>query len=49
MQFLRRRLDLLHRQAHRDRFIASGKWFNRITGAASVAFGFRLALTRAAD
>ncbi|OWO96400.1 hypothetical protein B5E41_02760 [Rhizobium esperanzae] len=33
----------------RDRFIASGKWFNRITGAALVAFGFRLALSRAAD
>jgi threonine/homoserine/homoserine lactone efflux protein len=49
MQILRRRLDLLHRQAHRDRFIASGKWFNRITGAALVGFGFRLALTRAAD
>ncbi|TCU36242.1 LysE family translocator [Rhizobium azibense] len=33
----------------RDRFIASGKWFNRITGAALVGFGFRLAITRAAD
>ncbi|MBP2443367.1 LysE family translocator [Rhizobium leguminosarum] len=33
----------------RDRFIASGKWFNRITGAALVGFGFRLALSRAAD
>ena len=33
----------------RDRFIASGKWFNRITGAALVGFGFRLALARAAD
>ncbi|MBB4278831.1 LysE family translocator [Rhizobium mongolense] len=33
----------------RDRFIASSKWFNRITGAALVGFGFRLALTRAAD
>ncbi|ANK93473.1 hypothetical protein AMK01_CH04080 [Rhizobium sp. N6212] len=33
----------------RDSFIASGKWFNRITGAALVAFGFRLALSRAAD
>lgn len=36
-------------KAVRDRFIASGKWFNRITGAALVGFGFRLALTRAAD
>ncbi|QKK21838.1 hypothetical protein FFM81_001335 [Rhizobium hidalgonense] len=36
-------------KAIRDRFIASGKWFNRITGAALVGFGFRLALTRAAD
>ncbi|RXT16972.1 lysine transporter LysE [Rhizobium leguminosarum] len=35
--------------AIRDRFIASGKWFNRITGAALVGFGFRLALSRAAD
>ncbi|WP_064683790.1 hypothetical protein [Rhizobium bangladeshense] len=33
----------------RDRFTASGKWFNRITGAAPVGFGFRLALSRAAD
>ncbi|MBB4291851.1 RhtB (resistance to homoserine/threonine) family protein [Rhizobium leguminosarum] len=33
----------------RDRFIASGKWFNRVTGAALVGFGFRLALSRAAD
>jgi threonine/homoserine/homoserine lactone efflux protein len=33
----------------RDRFIASGRWFNRITGAALVGFGFRLALVRAAD
>ncbi len=33
----------------RDRFIASGKWFNRITGAALVGFGFRLALARAVD
>ncbi|EJC81611.1 putative threonine efflux protein [Rhizobium leguminosarum bv. trifolii WSM2297] len=32
-----------------DRFIAGGKWFNRISGAALVGFGFRLALTRAAD
>ncbi|NEJ70166.1 LysE family transporter [Rhizobium phaseoli] len=36
-------------KAIRDRFIASGKWFNRITGAALVGFGFRLALSRAAD
>jgi threonine/homoserine/homoserine lactone efflux protein len=36
-------------KAVRDRFIASGKWFNRITGAALVGFGFRLALARAAD
>ncbi|MBX5043968.1 LysE family transporter [Rhizobium lentis] len=36
-------------KAIRDRFIASGKWFNRITGAALVGFGFRLALARAAD
>lgn len=36
-------------KAIRDRFITSGKWFNRITGAALVGFGFRLALTRAAD
>lgn len=33
----------------RDRFIAGGKWFNRITGAALVGFGLRLALARAAD
>ncbi|MCZ3375904.1 LysE family translocator [Rhizobium sp. AG207R] len=33
----------------RDRFIASGKWFNRITGAALVGFGIRLALARATD
>ncbi|MBB3354806.1 hypothetical protein FHT70_004762 [Rhizobium sp. BK049] len=44
-----RRLLFLHGQAIRDRFIASGKWFNRITGAALVAFGFRLALSRAVD
>ena len=36
-------------KAIRDRFIASGKWFNRVTGAALVGFGFRLALSRAAD
>ena len=33
----------------RDRFLASGKWFNRITGAALVGFGFRLAFARAVD
>lgn len=33
----------------RDRVIASGQWFNRITGAARVAFGLRFALSRAAD
>lgn len=33
----------------RDRFIASGKWFNRITGVALVGFGVRLALARAGD
>jgi RhtB (resistance to homoserine/threonine) family protein len=33
----------------RERFLASGKWFNRITGAALVGFGLRLALARAAD
>lgn len=36
-------------KAVRDRFVASGKWFNRITGAALVGFGFRLALARAVD
>jgi threonine/homoserine/homoserine lactone efflux protein len=36
-------------KAIRDRFIASGKWFNCITEAALVGFGFRLALSRAAD
>ncbi|PON04779.1 hypothetical protein ATY29_25270 [Rhizobium hidalgonense] len=36
-------------KAIRDRFIASGKWFDRITGAALAGFGFRLVLTRAAD
>ncbi|TDW16287.1 hypothetical protein EV128_13815 [Rhizobium azibense] len=49
MQILHRRLDPLHRQVHRDRFVASNKWFNRIAGAALVGLGFRLALTRAAD
>ncbi|MBB4238759.1 threonine/homoserine/homoserine lactone efflux protein [Rhizobium esperanzae] len=34
-------------KAIRDRFIAGGKWFNRITEAALVGFGFRLALSRA--
>jgi threonine/homoserine/homoserine lactone efflux protein len=33
----------------RDRFIASGRWFNRVTGAALVGLGFRLALLRAVD
>ncbi|ARM90315.1 hypothetical protein RHEC894_CH04075 [Rhizobium sp. CIAT894] len=36
-------------KAIRDRFIANGKWFNRITGAALLGFGFRLAPPRAAD
>jgi RhtB (resistance to homoserine/threonine) family protein len=36
-------------EAVRDRFIAGGRLFNRVTGAALVAFGFRLALSNAAD
>ena len=33
----------------RDRFVAWGRWINRITGAAFVGLGLRLAVSRAAD
>lgn len=33
----------------RDRFVAWGRWINRVTGAAFIGLGLRLAVTRAAD
>lgn len=35
--------------AVRDRFVAWGRWINRVTGAAFVGLGLRLATSRAAD
>ena len=35
--------------AVRERFVACGRWFNRVTGAVLVGLGLRLAIARAAD
>ncbi|WP_407049417.1 LysE family transporter [Methyloraptor flagellatus] len=35
--------------AVRERFVACGRWFNRMTGAALVGLGVRLAIAKAAD